>query len=192
MKAFPEIETERLKLRPFSLLDADRVQLLAGSTEVAKTTQNVPHPYKDGMAEQWISGHLKEFVHGEGVTFAIERKEDGLLIGAIGLTGIKKHNRADLGYWIGSEYWGSGYCTEAARATIDYGLKESGYHKIQANHMKCNPASGRVMEKCGMKHEGTFIDHVLKDGHHFTIEYYAITGANKTLHPTAGLRPSVG
>jgi RimJ/RimL family protein N-acetyltransferase len=181
MKVFPVIETDRLKLRPFRLDDSERVQSLAGSDDVAKTTLNMPHPYEDGMAEQWISRHLKEFVHDEGVTFAIERKEDGLLIGAIGLTGIRKHNRAVLGYWIGSEYWGNGYCTEAAHATINYGLREEGYHKILASHMKCNPASGRVMEKCGMKHEGTFVDHVLKNGQYFTIEYYAITRANNAV-----------
>lgn len=178
-KTFPVIETDRLKLRPFNLDDSERVQSLAGSDDIAETVLNIPHPYEDGMAEQWISGHLKEFFHDEGISFAIERKEDGLLIGAIGLTGNRKHNRAVLGYWVGSPYWGNGYCTEAAQATINHGLKVEGYHRILASHLKCNPASGRVMQKCGMKHEGTFIDHVLKDGEYYTLEYYAIIRPDK-------------
>ena len=96
------------------------------------------------------------------------------------MTGIKSHNRADLGYWIGFEYWGNGYCTEAAQAVIDFGISELKYHKIQAHHMKSNPASGCVMKKCGMSHEGTFIDHVLRNNEYRTIEFYAKIGANQS------------
>ena len=66
----PTLETERLILRPFRLDDAKRVQLLAGRREIASTTLNVPHPYEDGMAEQWISTHESVFQAGRGVPFS--------------------------------------------------------------------------------------------------------------------------
>jgi RimJ/RimL family protein N-acetyltransferase len=101
-------------------------------------------------------------------------KADGVLIGAIGLDATVRHQRAELGYWIGVPYWGSGYCTEAAIAMIRYGLDVMNYHKITSAHMECNPASGRVMGKAGMRQEGILIDQVIKDGRYRTMIVYGI------------------
>ena len=61
-KTWPRLTTDRLVLRPFCLEDAKDVQRLAGDREVAATTQ-VPHPYEDGVAEEWIGGHESAFQH---------------------------------------------------------------------------------------------------------------------------------
>jgi RimJ/RimL family protein N-acetyltransferase len=74
MKECPTLETIRLILRPFTLGDARDVQRLAGGREVAATTLHVPHPYVDGMAEQWIGTHQEQYERGELVTFAIVRR----------------------------------------------------------------------------------------------------------------------
>ncbi|MEO0509407.1 MAG: GNAT family N-acetyltransferase [Verrucomicrobiota bacterium] len=177
MKHFPRIKTKRLVLRAFRIEDSDRVQELAGAPEVAKTTLLVPHPYLDGMAEQWISTHSKQFYHQEGITLAIETREGSQLIGAVGLDFNPSHKRGTLGYWIGTPFWGRGFCTEAANAVIEYGFKELKCRRIEANHMKENLASGKVMQKCGMKHEGSFADHIFKDGRFHTTEFYGITNS---------------
>ena len=104
----PIIKTTRLLLRFFEMSDAKRVQELAGNREIAKTTLLIPHPYEDGMAEEWISTHASSFENGEGVIFAIVEKEKDSVVGAIGLSGNSAHQRAELGYWIGVPYWGMG------------------------------------------------------------------------------------
>ena len=161
-KARPKIETERLLLRPFELSDGPRVKELAGDKAIANTTLNIPHPYEDGMAEEWISTHQPKFEAGELTNCAIVLKSTHKLIGAIGLTINKRFDRAELGYWVAKEYWNHGYCTEAAEAMLEYGFHKLDLHKITATHITRNPASGKVMEKIGMNKEGILREHVNK------------------------------
>lgn len=170
----PILHTARLTLRPFTLADAADVQRLVGAKEVASTIVNIPHPYEDGMAETWINTHPAQLADGTGITYAITLTETGELCGAISLRLKPEHQRAEMGYWIGVPYWGRGYCTEAARALRDLGFGALGLHRILAVHMTRNPASGRVMQKIGMRHEGTLREHALKWGVFETIECYAI------------------
>lgn len=170
----PILHTPHLTLRPFTLADATDVQRLAGAREVASTTATIPHPYEDGMAETWINTHPGQLADGTGIVYAITLHGTGELCGAIGLGVKPEHERAELGYWIGVPYWGRGYCTEAAIALRDHGFRALGLHRILAVHLTRNPASGRVMQKIGMRHEGTFRQHQLKWGVFETLEYYAI------------------
>jgi ribosomal-protein-alanine N-acetyltransferase len=168
------VETDRLRLRPFVLPDAPTVQLLAGSREVASTTLNVPHPYEDGMAEAWIATHAPGYEEGDQATFAIVRGGDDQLIGAIGLSINQAHVRGELGYWIGVPFWNRGYVTEAARAVLRFGFEELELNRIYAVHLVRNPASGRVMQKVGMRHEGTFRQHLLKWGTFEDVAQYGL------------------
>jgi ribosomal-protein-alanine N-acetyltransferase len=85
MSGQPDLITERLYLRPFTLSDASDVQRLAGERDIAATTAAMPHPCEDGMAEAWIGQHAERFASGESVVFAITRRSDGALLGAVGL-----------------------------------------------------------------------------------------------------------
>jgi [ribosomal protein S5]-alanine N-acetyltransferase len=162
MPQIPTLTTERLILGPFTLQDAPAVKDLAGEREIAATTANIPHPYEDGMAEEWINTHQDAFDKGESVTFAIVRKADKQLIGAIGVHIYPINQLAEMGYWIGKPYWKQGYCTEAAAEVIRYSFEQLGLNRIQARHMTKNPASGRVMQKIGMKYEGTLRQSILR------------------------------
>ena len=170
----PSLRTPRLLLRPFVFADAPRVQALAGAKEIYASTLNIPHPYADGLAEQWIASHAVQFYAGTGVTFAITLAAGGDLVGAIGLGVQPQHQRGELGYWVGVPYWNQGYCTEAAIAVIRYALEELGLHKITSRHMLGNHASERVMVKAGMRKEGELVDEVYKDGAFRTLGVYGL------------------
>lgn len=177
--AQPTLTTERLLLRPFALSDAAAVQRLAGDRAVADTTERIPHPYEDGMAESWIATHAERFRNLEECTFAILLKDLPKLVGAVGLTLAMEHRRGELGYWIGQDYWNRGYATEASRAVIDFGFSVLGLHRIQARHMSRNPASGRVLEKLGMRHEGRLRGYTLKWGVFEDAEIYGILSGDR-------------
>jgi [ribosomal protein S5]-alanine N-acetyltransferase len=174
MSQLPTHETKRLLLRPFTLADAKDVQRLAGDRAIADTTLTIPHPYGDGMAEAWISTHQETYDQEKGMTFAITRKPDGVLLGAISLIDISKGHQAEIGYWVGKPYWSQGYCTEAASAVLRYGFSVLGLIRIHARYLTRNPASGRVMQKLGMRHEGCRRQHVMKWGKCEDIELYGI------------------
>lgn len=170
----PTIYSKRLVLRPFDDSDATAVQLLAGAQEIADTTLSIPHPYEDGMAEQWIADHRDQFRAGTGAVFAIAERASDQLIGAIGLTVDTVSKKAELGYWIGLPFWNKGYATEAAGRLIGFGFDELDLNRIAAQHMVRNPASGRVMQKVGMSHEGTIRQGMMKWGKFEDLEMYGI------------------
>jgi len=177
MKEIPTIETERLILRPFAMSDAAEVMGLAGDRAIADTTINIPHPYEVGMAEEWISRHQDAFDRDQGVAFAITRKPDGALVGAISLMEMAKGHQAELGYWIGRPWWNHGYCTEAGRALLEFAFRQFGLIRVHATHFARNQASGRVMRKLGMRHEGMRRHHVMKWGKSEDLEIYGILRA---------------
>lgn len=170
----PHLKTDRLVLRPFSLSDAGRVMELADEKEIAAGTLNIPHPYTVQMATDWIEGHAGTFIRGEGVNFAITLKKSGLPIGAIGLILHAEHDRAEIGYWIGKEYWNVGYATEAASRLIKHAFVDLRLERVYAHHFSSNPASGRVLIKSGLRHEGTLRHHVKKQGRFQDLELYSI------------------
>lgn len=173
MPDFPTLKTDRLLLRQFRLSDAKAVQRLAGAKEIAATTF-VPHPYEDGMAEAWIEDQKKDFAAGTGINFALVLAEEDVLIGVIGLEIDRQHRRAQLGYWIGVPYWNQGYCTEAVRVVLGYGFGELGLQRIWAPHFKSNPASGRVLQKAGMKYEGCQREHYVRFDRYEDSELYGL------------------
>ena len=159
----PTLETARLALRPWTLADASRMQELASNKCVARFTR-LPHPYADGEAEKFIATHAAKFEQGTALVLAITLAETSEIVGCIGLDGDFKSGIAELGYWLGAQYWGKGYCTEAARAMVDYASRALGVCRVHAAHFGQNPASGRVMEKVGMTPEGRRRQHLFRWG----------------------------
>jgi RimJ/RimL family protein N-acetyltransferase len=156
------LATERLLLRPFQESDIPAIVRLLSDPAIAATTLNIPYPYDEENARQWLAHQERERQAGASYTFAIVRKEDDHLVGAIDIHPKARHQKAEIGYWIGKPYWGKGYATEAARAIIRFGFEDLGLNRIYALHFTGNPASGRVMQKAGMQFEGVLRDDVKK------------------------------
>jgi RimJ/RimL family protein N-acetyltransferase len=174
MKKRVNLTTPRLLLRPFELSDAPQVQELVGDKAIADTTLNIPYPYENSMAVQWISTHKSKSEAGELINLAITLSHTQELIGSIGLISNKRFNHAELGYWRGKKYWNNGYCTEAAKAVLELAFNQLDLHKVIANHITRNSNSGKVMRKIGMTKEGLLKEHVIKWDKYEDVVSYAI------------------
>ncbi|OLO38939.1 GNAT family N-acetyltransferase [Alkalihalophilus pseudofirmus] len=168
------ITTKRLVLRMFQKHDAIGVTNLCNNYNIFKNTLNLPYPYSLEDALSWIEHHHDHFNANKSYEFAITDKDKGELYGAIALSNNIKFNNGEIAYWIGEEYWGNGYATEAAQAILQFAFDEKQFHKVFARHFNSNPASGRVLQKLGMKKEGILMDHVRKENRYEDLVYYGI------------------
>jgi [ribosomal protein S5]-alanine N-acetyltransferase len=172
----PSLTTARLRLRSFELSDGPAVERLAGAYEVALNTLLIPHPYPEGAGAEWIATHAASRTRGS-LNYALVLREGGALAGAIGLSVDERSDSGEIGYWVGVEHWGKGYCSEAGRALLAYAFGELGLNRVHAHHFARNPASGRVMQKLGMRYEGTLRQHIKKWGEYQDLPCYGILRA---------------
>jgi ribosomal-protein-alanine N-acetyltransferase len=171
----PTIRTARLLLRPFARADAGAVTELAGAFEIADTTISIPHPYSLQVAIDWIAGHRRARQRGLGFRFAIIETESECLIGCVELRDLnREHAQAEMGFWIGTPFWGRGYASEAGATIVRFGFESLGLNRIYAFHMARNPASGKVLQKLGMKPEGVLRQRVRKWGRFEDVMAYAV------------------
>jgi RimJ/RimL family protein N-acetyltransferase len=149
--SIPVLETERLVLRRPQLEDANAIAALANDRRIAENTRRIPHPYRVADAEEFIVRTGGGAFGGE-MAFVITRS-DGALIGGCGLV-LPDDSVPEIGYWLGVSFWGQGYATEAVRALIDYAFTELDHPALQAGARVTNPASRRILEKCGFQWTG--------------------------------------
>lgn len=168
------ITTQRLLLRLFQTSDASEVTKLCDNYNIYKNTLYLPYPYSIEDALSWIENHLDNFNNNRSYEFAITDKNTGNLYGAISLSNNQKFNNGEIGYWIGEEFWGNGYATEAGEAILEFAFSEKQYHKVYARHFKSNSASGRVIQKIGMSQEGVLREHVMKENQYKDLVYYGV------------------
>lgn len=160
----PILVSQRLRLRPYAMSDASDVQRLAGERRVAQPTLGIPHPYPDGAAQTWISGHEKAFETGRGVCYAITLSTTSELVGTVSLLDISaEHFRAEVGYWVGLEHWGKGYCTEALSTLMPFAEDHFKTSRFVGRCLGTSLASARVLQKCGFLPEGRQVRHVRRE-----------------------------
>lgn len=145
--SIPVLETERLTLRAPRLADAKAVSMLAADRRIAENTARIPHPYRLADAENFIAGANKP--DGECVYLITRGKT---VIGACSIA--QQDGATEIGYWLGIEHWGKGYATEAVHALVDYAFTDLGHTALHAGARVTNPASRRVLEKCGFQWTG--------------------------------------
>jgi len=157
-----QLTLERCTIRPWRLDDAQSLARHANNRKVWIALRDIfPHPYTIEDANTF----LKSVINSEPVTlFCVEA--NGAAVGGIGIRiGTDVHRRtAELGYWLGEEFWGGGIMTEAVGAFTDFCFQNFSLRRIYAEPFANNPASARVLEKAGFTFEGRLKNNVLKDG----------------------------
>lgn len=143
------METERLILRPWRESDAEALFKYASDPDVGPRAGWPPHQSVEESLQ------IIRTVFNTPTMWAVELKETGEAIGCVGYLPASVSNlqipddQCEVGYWIGKPYWGRGICTEALRLVIDYCFNVKHYTVLWGDFFPTNPASGRVMIKCG-------------------------------------------
>lgn len=149
-----DLETERLILRAWHESDAEALFKYASDPEVGPRAGWPPHQSVEESREI-----IKKVFSMESM-WAVVLKETGEVIGCVGYLPALNANlpiekgECEVGYWIARPYWGKGICTEAMRAVIELCFSKKGFSALWGDYFPDNPASGKVMEKCGFTDTG--------------------------------------
>jgi RimJ/RimL family protein N-acetyltransferase len=156
------LELSRCTIRLPRLEDASSIARHANNRNVWRNLRDLlPHPYCEHDATTFIKTVLSQV---RPTSFVIE--VDGAAVGVIGVRlrdDIERIN-AELGYWLGEEFWGRGILSEAIPAFTDWAMKEFNLLRVEAMVFYWNPASARVLEKSGFVREATLRRSAIKDG----------------------------
>ena len=172
---FKNLETQRLMLRDIRMDDIQEYyERLYGDGDVCRYLLFDPHQ-DIGESLQSIQEVLEKYEEGRFYRWGITEKDDGSLIGIIGLVRMdEKTDTCSFAYLLGCDYWNRGYGTEALKEVIRFAFEELEIRRIVADHMAENPASGKVMKKAGMVHIGTEKAKYDKHGYLHDAEVYEI------------------
>jgi RimJ/RimL family protein N-acetyltransferase len=146
----PVLVTERLVLRPPHEDDVAELVTLAHNPRIAEMLSRMPHPYGEAEARSFLTRSTLSR-HAGGV-YAVTLAETGAFVGCAGLNATDRG--LELGYWMGEPYWRRGYATEAAHALVDLAFRATNINVLHASCRVINPASRRVIHKCGFQYAG--------------------------------------
>ncbi len=164
--------TENLILRKLQPTDAKPMAQLANNFAVSSMTGRMPHPYSEQDASEFIA--ISALAETRGCTFAITLAKTAELIGVCSINPTEKNIGPSLGYWLGEPFWGNGYATEAAHAMVDLAFKTTDRDRVNASCRVINPASRRVLEKCGFQRSDSGMLLSLATGTAVPVDYYVL------------------
>ena len=188
----PRLETPRLILRSPRLGDGADLFRCTSDPEVARHCLWTAHRTK---RETRRSLRILQAQHraGEPSSYVIERREDRRVIGTIGYVRCEEEHRlAEVGYSLARDCWNQGFATEALSALLACAFGALGLHRVEAIHELDNPASGRVLEKCGFRREGILRGRVMNKGRWADVALWAILAEDRAGGATAEGRPGGG
>ena len=170
----PALETARLLLRRPRMQDAEDIFRYASDPEVARYVLWDAHR-SPAETRAWLRRLIRESRQGVPCSWAVVRREDGRVIGTVGFVWYSAENRsAELGYSLARDCWNRGYATEALQAVCQEAFASLPLNRLEAQHDLRNPASGRVMEKCGFQREGVLRSRLLNKGEFVDVALYAL------------------
>ncbi|WP_053404950.1 GNAT family N-acetyltransferase [Persicobacter sp. CCB-QB2] len=170
----PLLKGPKIHLKTPGAKDIPRICELLNEPEVSAYTLFIPHPYREKDAIFWLNMGHQGLNNQNQFIFGIYKNDSGEFIGGIDLRLERMHRKGELGYWLGKPHWNQGLMTEALELMISWAMEDLKVNKIIALHDVDNPASGRVMEKCGMIKEATLIDHFFVNKKFTTLHQYYI------------------
>jgi RimJ/RimL family protein N-acetyltransferase len=151
-------ETERLRLRAIEKSELPRLTELLDVWDVVRWLTVVPYPYTMQHAEEFFAESELAEASGEPQFYAIAFKSDDLLIGGVGLHPPRGNDtnegEIEIGYWLGRDYWGRGFMSEAARAVVSLGFARKTTGALTATTALNNVASQNVLLKLGLRNKG--------------------------------------
>ena len=172
--SLPLLETSRLVIRPLRMQDAKDIFSYASDPEVARYVLWEPHRSLSD-SKRYIRYIRMLYRRGLPASWAVMLRDSGRVIGTIGFMWYSDENStAEIGYSFSREYWNCGYATEAMRAVMDSAFRSLPVNRLEAQHDVRNPASGRVMEKCGMHREGVLRQRIRNKGELIDTVLYSI------------------
>jgi RimJ/RimL family protein N-acetyltransferase len=145
----PVIPTERLIMRAPRDSDLEQLVTLADNRHVAEMLARMPHPYGEAEGRTFLAMAASRRA---GIVYALTLKDTGTFVGCAGLNTTDRG--LELGYWIGEPHWKRGYATEAAHALVDLAFQSTSIQVLHASTRVINPASRRVIHKCGFQYAG--------------------------------------
>lgn len=170
------VVSDQVHLSEFRSSDKDSLLAHLNDRDIYERTLRIPFPYTEADADEWLALVAKIIrQQGRPVQWAI-RNADDALIGGCGFDGFQvgKSHRAEVGYWLARPFWGRGIMTAVVQRVCLNAFKELGLAKITAHVFPHNPASARVLEKCGFQEEGFLRKHFLKDGQLIDARLFAL------------------
>ena len=187
----PVLETPSLVLRPMLLSDAREIFAYASDPEVARYVLWDPHR---SLAEtrSYIRYIRSLYRSGLPSSWAVVFRQTGQVIGSIGFMWASEENRsAEVGYSFSRAFWNRGLATEALSAVLNSAFTALNLNRIEAQRDIRNPASGRVMEKCGMRQEGVLRGRLLNKGEFIDVALCAILRSDWELRQTQMKAPQI-
>jgi ribosomal-protein-alanine N-acetyltransferase len=169
-----ELKLTRCTIRDCRLSDAESLAKHANNRNVSiKLRDRFPYPYTIEDAKNFLERVVAK--NGLEQIFCVD--VDGSLVGTIGLHRGEDVHRltAEMGYWLGEEFWGKGIMSEVVPAFVDYCFEKFSLTRMSATTYVSNPASARVLEKAGFVLEGRLRKNVVKDGRILDSLLYAKT-----------------
>jgi RimJ/RimL family protein N-acetyltransferase len=157
-----ELVGARCIVRPFVVADAASVASVANDRRIWLQLRDLfPHPYHLADAEAWIS-RVTSFDPPQALAIVVDERA----VGGVGLELMTDVNRrsAEIGYWLGTAYWGRGIATDAVAVVTNWAFGALGLLRIFAQPFAANVASRRVLEKAGYALEGIMRRSAVKDG----------------------------
>jgi len=174
-KKQPMLQTDRLVLTSLCKSDAKELSTIANDKDLLRyMSDSLPNPYRYEDALEFIKKAKKSYQSGKSIEYAIRLKNSHEIIGVIGLSLNYKNDHITFGYWLGKKWWKKGYMSEALSEIVRFCFEELKVHRVASHHFHPNIASGKVMQKAGLKYEGRRKEHYKKGDEFFDIIDYGL------------------